>query len=96
MNKAGEGTPLVGITETAISLPSDPLNFRAVVKVPLQIDLSWGLPIATGFRDATTAPLRGYIINITNSADGFSQYEELTLSGVVLAWNHTGLTKGII
>ena len=94
-NDAGEGTPSIGITKPAISLPSEPLNFRAVVSVPLQIDLFWVFPLDTGFGDAVTAPLTGYILNISTSAD-FSTFQEVTLSGSALAWNHTGLTKGTI
>jgi hypothetical protein len=94
-NDAGEGTPSAGVTRPAISLPSEPLNFRAVVNVPLQINLYWGFPLDTGFGDATTVPLGAYILNISTSA-GFSTFEQVAISGSALAWNHTGLSKGTI
>lgn len=95
-NDAGEGTPSVGITRPAISLPSEPLDFRAIVNVPLQISLFWVFPLDTGFGNPTTVPLEAYIINISSSATGFTEFQEVTLPGNALAWNHTGLTKGTI
>jgi hypothetical protein len=94
-NDAGEGTPSAGVTRPAISLPSEPLNFRAVVNVPLQINLYWGFPLDTGFGDATTVPLGAYIVNISTSA-GFNTFEQVSISGSDRAWNHTGLSKGTI
>jgi len=74
------------VTRPAISLPSEPLNFRAVVNVPLQINLYWEFPLDTDFGDATAVPLGGYIVSISTSA-GFSTFEQVTI--VDLLWHGT-------
>ena len=91
-NDAGWGAQSASITKPAISLPSPPVDFTAVVNVPLQINLYWKFPLDTGFGDATTAPLTAYILNISISED-FSSSTEVELDPALLAYNHTGLTK---
>ena len=48
----------------------------------------------TGFGDSTTVPVRGYVINVSLSADGFSK-EIKIYSGSGYAYNYTALAAGI-
>ena len=81
------------VFHSAISLPTSPRNFTCMVLVPLQIDLSWNIPLNTGDGGNMHIPVLYYIINVSSSLN-FSQEEKNLFTGLAFQLNYTGLVKG--
>mmetsp|Transcript_43003 Transcript_43003/g.99515 ORF Transcript_43003/g.99515 Transcript_43003/m.99515 type:complete len:1770 (-) Transcript_43003:115-5424(-) len=90
-NSAGASPATSVVSETAIAVPSAPLNLAATVSNPLQIQLSWDTPTTTG-GIGQSYPLQTYRLMRASTA-AFSDEVEI-VADLNLTRLETNLTKG--
>ena len=94
-NDAGLGQFSSRVQVDALALPFPPLNFTAFVRYPFHINLSWALPVDTGFYQSDAGRLLGYFLQQSEQAD-FRNFSEVKI-GSALVFSCTisaGLVKG--
>jgi hypothetical protein len=92
-NDASLGNWSAVVFKGAISLPTAPQAFQAIVSEPLQINLQWVVPVDTGDGTNLRIPVSYYIINVSTSAN-FSNEEKNIFYGSNFAYNFTALNQG--